>query len=127
VDAFLDFFGLERKRRGGQRVLIDWPVDIQVPGKDSYVAFLGRDLSTKGMSLDGPSIVWMDLGVSRDKDTRIRIRVPFKDFKIEAEVKLKWTLVEKDVTTTGWEFILPLKHEDQQFITEYIKEHIGKS
>ena len=107
--------------------MIDWPVDIQVPGKDSYVAFLGRDLSTKGMSLDGPSIVWMDLGVSRDKDTRIRIRVPFKDFKIEAEVKLKWTLVEKDVTTTGWEFILPLKHEDQQFITEYIKEHIGKS
>jgi hypothetical protein len=116
MDAFLNFIGLERKRRGGQRMLIDWSVDIQLPGKDSYIAFLGRDLSTKGVSLDGPSNAWRDLGVSRDKDTRIRIRFPSKEFLIEADAKLKWTLVEKDVTTTGWEFILPLKHEDQQFI-----------
>ena len=63
--------------------------------------------------------------MARDKHIQMRIRIPSKDLVVEADAKLKWELLRKDIATTGWEFIL-LKNEGQQFIEEYIKEQMSR-
>jgi hypothetical protein len=121
MDAFLDLFSL--KRREGDRVYIDWLVDIPVPGQDSFIAFFGRDISTGGMRLEGASLDRVEQITSSGKHTRLSIRVPNVGRVIEVDAELKWGPVGEDKPQTGWEFTR-LGREERRFIENYIDAHI---
>ena len=117
---FRDLFG--SKKRQSPRIAVDWWVDAQLPGTDSYVGFHANDVSSFGVHLTGDTEEAFQRVLTEERGARMLVRVPGQPGTHAVTTQLVWGLSGQGRFETGWKFT-QIEDEATAAIDRYIDEH----
>lgn len=110
---------LFRRRRQAPRLAARWFVDVQVHANESYVGFYTRDVSVRGVRLQGGSDHEIQRLLSPQGRAHMRLRVPHKPAPLHVEAELMWGLGEP--LETGWRFT-QIAPQDEAVLARFVDQ-----
>ena len=102
MNFFKDLFG--SKKRQSPRIAVDWWMDAQLPGTDSFVGFHANDISSFGVRLMGDSEEAFQRVLTEEKGARMLLRVPGEPGTHAVTTQLVWGMGGAGRFQTGWKF-----------------------